>query len=200
MFTEINNVENNKSKLSLCYVGGLGKEEFPEFLDNFKKLGDKCRNNKCHFHIYPNVHDEVAHSGYYEYENTNKYFHIHKPILAKDLIEEIAKYDYGVLPINKDSLKRNTYIYNTHEKVMYGVTNKFFDYIEAGLPIIAASPIEFSHFFEERGILLNWTIEDYEFNILYQKKQELKEKVLVERQKLKISNHIYELIDFYHSF
>lgn len=197
-----NEIQYNKaerlSELSFCYVGGIvSQREYPDFFENFKNFAKMCKVNNCHFHIYPVVFDEQRHVEYRELEKQNEYFHLHMPVPFGKLALEIAQYDYGIFPISKKALNGAGYVYNTHEKLIYGFTNKYFDYLDAGLPIIAATSLRQVQFFKERNVILDWTIEDYDFNELRRRKQELKENVLIEREKLKISNHIEELIDLY---
>lgn len=194
------NVLSDDKELSICYVGlVIPKEEYPEFFQFFYELGEKCRHNKCHLHIYPNMWNEEKQRDYIKLSQNNEYVCFHKPVPFEQLSTVISKYDYGILPIKKYVFNKGM-IYNTKEKMIYASTNKYFDYLDAGLPIIAASPIKLVEFLKEKGVLINWTIEDYDFEELRRKKKELKEKVFVERQKLQIRNHIQELIDLYNTF
>ena len=78
-------------------------------------------------------------------------------------------------------------------------TNKFFDGLEAGLPIIASFPLKLANYFEENGVLLNWTIEEIDFEQLRKRKVELKKNVEKFRERLRIRFRILELIEFYNS-
>ncbi len=79
----------------------------------------------------------------------------------------------------------------------YATTNKFFDYLDAGLPIVAAGPIKLAEYFEEKGVLLKKTIEEYDFEELRNRKKELKANVSTVRKAMQIENHIDELLEFY---
>lgn len=189
-----------ESEMSLCYVGGiLAYDEWPEFADGFLELAEECRKNKCHFHVYPIMWDTSKYVFYKEMEKNNTYFHLHMPISFEKLAEEISMYDYGVFPIKRKILTQKTFMYNTHEKAIYGTTNKYFDYLDAGLPIVAAHSRKQIDFFEKIGVVLDWTIEDYDFDELRRRKKELKEKVILEREKLRMSNQIHKLVDLFDS-
>lgn len=187
--------KSDTQELSLCYVGGIALH--PEFHEGFMKIAQKCEYNHCHFHIYPAVFKEDAYDAYIEMEKKNKYFHFHQPVPYEKLVREIMQYDYGIFPLCRQALESSTWTYNTHEKLVYCVTNKYFDYLDAGLPIIAAHSYKQVQFFEELGVILSWTVDDYDFGELHRRKRELKEKVLVEREKLKMSNRIHELLELY---
>lgn len=187
-------------KLSVCYVGGILAEcEYPDFFEAFIRLAEKCEENHCHFHVYPHVFDECKFKAYIELDKENEYFHLHKPVSLERLSQEISQYDYGVFPICRRKLKSRIWTYNTHEKLIYCTTNKYFDYLDAGLPIIAAHSYQQVQFFKKRGVILDWTVEDYDFAELRRRKKELKKKVLIEREKLKMSRRICELIELYDS-
>ncbi len=191
------NVFSANSELSICYVGiVIPKDEYPDFFQVFSELAEKCRLNKCHFYIYPNTWDEKKQKEYIQLRDRNEYFHFNKPVSFEQLSDVISQYDYGIFPIKKLYLNKG-WIYNTKEKIEYSATNKYFDYLDAGLPIIAANPLKLVDFFEKRGVLINWTIEDFDFEELRRRKRELKEKVLLERPKLQIGNHIQKLIKLY---
>ena len=191
------NSEQGDGVLSICYSGiVIPSRNYPEFWESVRELAKRCKENSCHFHVYPTTWNEDLYKDYIELSGKNSYFHFHKTISYEILSREISRYDYGVFPILKPFIEKG-WIYNTKEKLIYGTTNKYFDYIEAGLPVISAVPKYAFDFLRKKGIMLDWTIEDYNFNELRIKKSELKERVIAEREKLKMSNHIYKLIELY---
>ena len=132
-------------------------------------------------------------------EKRNPFFHFHHPVPSRLLCAELAQYDYGIHPVRADFLQKEVNGYNKKEKLIYGVTNKFFDYIDAGIPIIAASPTLFAKYFESMGALIPWTIEEYNFKELRKNKSMYKKKAESAFTELQIKNHIHKLISFYHS-
>ena len=83
--------------------------------------------------------------------------------------------------------------------MIYGVTNHFFDNLDAGIPTIAAAPILFAKFFEEKEVLIPWTIEEYDFDELRNRKKEYTQRVMKVQMELQIKRHIYKLEEFYDS-
>lgn len=188
-------------ELSLCYAGGIATErEWPEapyacFLE-FAKL---CEKKQCHFHVYPSTWDENRFMDYILLDKKSDYFHFHRPVPFEILKRELLKYDYGVHLMKQGYLEKDYSGYITRNKTIYSVTNHFYDYLDAGLPIIAATPVRFSQEFEKEGVLLNWTIEEYDFDELRRRREELKNKVVAVRKKWSIGRKIEELISFYNA-
>lgn len=186
---------NKDNTLSLCYVGGIysrhQNESFMECQLEFIKL---CEKNKVHYHIYPAGWSEEYFKEYIECDINNEYFHFHKPLPFSELIKEITKYDYGV-SLMKEEMKKTAF--NVVITFDYAACNKFFDYLDAGLPIIASAPLKTVDFYEEKGVLLRWNIEDFDFKVLRERRKELSNKVLKVREELRIDNNINQLIEFY---
>lgn len=186
-------------ELSICFAGGVVTEQdYPHCpFGGFLEIADWCEKNKCHLHIYPSVWDETRYSQYIERDKSDVYFHFHKPVPYNKLITEISQYDYGITPTSDTVWECESSGYNTISKYIYAATNKYFDYIDAGLPIISAIPQKFAQYLEKQGVLINWTNGQYDYDYLLNNKNAMKKKVLELKEKLRISNHIGELLDFY---
>lgn len=185
--------------LSLCYVGGIATER--ECADAsyacFLEFAEMCEKNKCHFHVYPSSWDEYRFADYIELDSRSEYFHLHKPVSYEKLCMEISQYDYGVHPIRRDFNEKDINGHYTKNKLIYTATNHFFDYLDAGLPIISAVPVKFIKYFEEEGVLLRWTMEEYNFEELMRRRDELRDNVVVAQRKMCINKKIDDLIEFY---
>ena len=117
---------------------------------------------------------------------------------------ELSKYDYGIFPIKRMYFIRGlsltqgqTHIAYRKEELMYATGNKYFDYLDAGLPIIAACPQKLMSFLETKGVVLNWAVEEYDFAEMRKRKGELKKRVLEEHSGLQMRQHIGELTALY---
>ena len=191
--------DRDEQELSLCYVGGIvTEEEYPDSsLTCFLELADKCEANKCHLHVYPSVWDEIKYARYIKYAKNSQYFHFHHPVEFSNLYEEITQYDYGILPNRRKNLNKGVDGWHTRNKAIYATSNKFFDYISAGIPIIAVWPVRLTEEIEKRGGILRWTIDDYDFDELRRRKTELREEMLRSREYWMIDNRISDLTDYY---
>lgn len=191
----------DEEELSLCYAGDfITESEDPNCSHAcFLQFAKQCEENKCHFHVYPVSWDAIRCREYINLDCHSKYFHFHKPVSHEILMQELRKYDYGIQPIK--SIFRTNEISGIYvkEKYIYCTTNHFFDYLDAGLPIIAATPVKMVEELEKEGVVLNWTIEEYDFEYLRQVKKAMGERVSAVKEKYKISNNINRLIEFYES-
>ncbi len=193
--------KEEENSLTICYAGGvITEKQYPNSpVCCWLELAQRCKEAKCHLHIYPIVWSKEIYKEYIELEQNNEFFHFHHPVSSEKLKQELSKYDYGIHPVKSGFLEQEIIAYNTVNKEIYGVANHFFDYLDAGLPIIAADPVLFAKSFEEKGILLPWTIEQYNFDELRKNKKMYKERVKIVHKKFQIKNHISKLIDFYNN-
>lgn len=204
---QISYMQEEKAELSICYVGGIfSANESMEWADSFLECAELCAEHGCHFHVYPFVWNEVRLADYIELDKNCDYFHLHQPVLFEQLKYELSQYDYGIFPIKREYFERGLFLKSGQsitvykkEELMYATGNKYFDYLDAGLPIIAACPKELMLFLETKGVVLNWAVEEYDFDEMKKRKRELKKKVLEEHHGLQMRQHIDELIDFYGS-
>lgn len=191
--------EGQDNELSLCYVGGITtEEEYPDApYACFLQLAAMCEEQKCHLHVYPSIWNENQFSRYLEFDRNSQYFHFHKPIDHSKLYQELGKYDYGIHPIRKTYLEKKLDGYVTHSKLVYSSTNKYFDYISAGIPQIGATPEKLTKELEKSGFLLRWTIDEYDFDELKRRKKEMRDIVIQNREYWMIKNRIFDLINYY---
>lgn len=194
----------SKGELSLCYAGNLVTEKTHpgSALACTLEFAALCERNKCCFHVYPDQWDTELYADYINLEKINRYFHIHEPVPFERLSEELSQYDYEVIPIKKSFLEHENDCFVSRNKYQYAATNKFFDALEAGLPVIAATPVKLAECLEQTGSLLRWCLEDFDFTLLRRLKEqgEIYKKVEKARKEFSIDAHIDELIRFYDSF
>ncbi len=185
--------------LTLCYAGGIATEqEWPgASYACLLEFAGICEKSKCHLHVYPSHWDEQRFSEYIDLDRKSDYFHFHKPVSYRDLRQELKQYDYGIHIIKNNFLKREKDGYYTRNKLIYAVTNHFYDYLEAGLPIIAAYPVKFAEYFEKKNVLLNWTLEEFDFEQLICRRKELKQNAIQVKKQLSVGKQIEKLIGFY---
>ena len=187
--------------LSLCYAGNLVTEKTHpgSALACTLEFAELCRKNRCAFHIYPNKWDTDLYADYIELGKNNPYFHIHKPVAFESLSKELSQYDYGVIPVKRISMISRGDCFISRNKYIYSATNKLFDSIDAGLPIIAATPLKLAEYLQKKGALMKWWIEDFDFDKLrlIKEKGTIYKRVENIRKELTIDNHIDELLQFY---
>lgn len=192
--------KSEDDELQLVFAGTLfsGKEYATTKDGRFLELGVLCGSNKVHLHLYPVSYDETKLQEYIVMERTNPYFHLHHPISALDLAQELSQYDYGVTSAQSDILEYAENIGSwTREGIVYCWANKLYDYIDAGLPIVTTVPVEQTKILEKDGVLLRMFDEEINFDELRKRRNELKKRVIDVREKYRISNQLPALIEFY---
>lgn len=187
-------------ELSLCYAGGFVYDEGAMVATKsiFLEVAKKCAENKCHLHIYPREWDEKEYSEFIKLDRESAYFHFHHPIPYTNLNRELSQYDYSICPVKKGFLDKNVVGCHTRNKYIYACTNQFFDALDAGIPIIAATPTIFLKSFEQEGVILNRTVEDYDFDEMRRLRKKLQNNCRRAHDDFAIKNNIDKLEDFYH--
>ena len=131
-------------KIHLVYVGGVYHNHPPHFdtIEMFKEIVDQ----KFVLHVYATNFEELKEEKEYKKLEETGLFYLHEPIYNEKLQREISKYDWGIYIFftNFEKFKK------IWAKTAYG--NKISTYLEAGLPIICNSELEFvSHVVKSNG-------------------------------------------------
>ena len=150
---------NLSKNVNLVYCGGLyGHKErnrthgFDDFSDLYKALKD----TNLIIHLYPNPFQNESHyRSILELSKVNLNVRVYQSIPYKKLVEEITQYDFGIIP---------HYIlesYNVNPiKLKYATSNKFINFLEAGLPIIITDELVF----------MAWLVTRYNLGTVISKK------------------------------
>lgn len=191
--------DDKYDELALCYVGGLQLDG--EYENCFKRwlfeLADKCECCNAKLHVYTQRYNEDTHKDYIEKAKKCEAFEVYKGVPFDKLAETISQYDYGIFPYTKEVYEWDTINHYTNNKLVYCTTNKYFDYIDAGLPIISVMSKKLLEYLSGFGIVVNWGTDEYDFEWLKENRSRLKENTIEAHKKLRISEHINELVEFY---
>lgn len=120
------------------------------------------------------------------------------------LIQSMAQCDYGCdifsfgrLPSDQECAEKN------YERLAgtytVSATNRFFDYLNAGIPIIGNGHKKLCDYLESLGVLLNIDLEQLDVEYLKAKREFYKEHVKKSQVKLSINSQIGRLIEFFYS-
>ncbi|MDE7322307.1 MAG: hypothetical protein K2N73_06160 [Lachnospiraceae bacterium] len=202
-FTNYESPQKRESDaLHLVFAGTLfSDKEYKTSKDGrFLELGVLCEANEVHLHLYPVSYDAAKLHEYIDMERLNPYFHLHHPVSARALAQELSQYDYGVTSVQNDIL---TYSESEgswmREGIIYCWANKLYDYLDAGLPIVTTVPVKQTQILERDGVLLRMFDEEINFDELRKRRNELKKRVIQVREKYRVSNQLPALIEFYDS-
>lgn len=187
--------------LSIVFAGYFESEEdrpdspWASWLE-FAKL---CARNHCHLHIYPTTDiGKDSFKGHRRFAEASPYFHLHEAVPFRELPAELSKYDYGLIPGRNIDFAKVRQDFETKEKVIYGGSNKPFDYIAAGLPVIVGWQRLFMQEMADKGMAVMSFNEDIDFADLKRRRNTMRKAVLENRHFFNMSERVEELIGFYH--
>lgn len=202
IFKDKANISNKE--LSFVYVGGLRtKQMYPEAADTCKlELAEILTKNNVNYYMYINKYKKNIYKDYIKMDKINSKFHFIKGVSYKKLLHLLKNYDYGCHICRDISMKGyKKFLPYYKSKYIYASTNKFFDYIDAGLPILAVEPIMILKYLSKYGIVIPINLENCE-----EKLEDLKvnykkylNNTIKARKELSINKNIPRLIEFYNN-
>ncbi len=193
-FADAEPMNGDDRELSLCYAG-----QVTEVMGVYE-LAEICDRNKCHFYVYPSGRPDPSGEFWKKHMalvERSEYYHLNNPVPYNELMSIIGRYDYSVVPysrLKKIDKQKND---ETEEKYKYAATNKIFDALAAGLPLVLSYNIEEAKILEGLGMAVRWFAEDFDFDFLRKNKKSMKEAVLRHRDKWLIDNKITDLTKLY---
>mgnify|MGYP002626261553 CR=1 FL=1 len=132
-----------------------------------------------------------------EEENVTVHFYTQTPHV--EFLEMLQSYDYGMnLCVNKEIPKWPESVEGYSENSwINSMVNKYFDFLSAGVPIIADSPMAVTRYFSDQyECLVEMSAKDFDIDYLKRHRKYYKQKALDARKLLAIDKHINKLVDF----
>ena len=118
----------------LVYIGGLYFNNF-QTIEPLWAFYPKITCQKIHLHIYSKQPEAIV-KQLREMEKRDAYFHYEGYREHEDLVKELVRYDYGIHIFGNGLPKKAELVYKT------AFSNKNYDYLSAGLPIIVSNNLE----------------------------------------------------------
>lgn len=146
---------DSKATINIAYSGGLyGKSarKSSHGIENFDELIYSLPENNVNLHLYPSPNLPIHY--YFEFideAKVNPHLKIYDSLPQKELCEDLSKYHFGILPHFKDDDSRIL-----DYKLRYGTSNKFFNFLEAGIPIIVSGEMTY----------MAWMVKRYKIGIV----------------------------------
>lgn len=161
-----------------------------------EKIGNR---EDCIFHFYAGKLKKSSIEKCRSYEQRYSNFKLFLNTEYTELIQRYREYDYacniyikGEMPPD-DSLVDGT----TGSSFKNYVRHSFFDYLSAGLPIIATVPQKCLDYLQQYGVVIRMDLSDLDIEYLKKNRQYYGEKVKTAVKELDINKHISKLIDFF---
>jgi glycosyltransferase involved in cell wall biosynthesis len=132
-------------RVHFVYEGGVGNSAHRDFGDVFTKLA----SHGIEVHIYPAAYNQEQAA----YFSACPQIHYNRPVSPKKLIEEMSQFDFGIIPFNLQKGNKR-FLDST-------IANKLFEYLAAGLPVVASALYSYIDFFNKHPVGFTYeSIED----------------------------------------
>ena len=210
-FQEDQSNEKNGKSLKIIYGGRLLSSRSQDVLekiewDGFSYIASVMEQNKGYFVIVPLRKCDEAYYKFLDLEKKNKFVKIKNPMSPRKLVQYESHMDYGIDCAEFQSktdeyVKMFGYVYDYKSKARYYATNKYFDYVDAGIPALYGRKNEmFGRYLARYGAAIPCSLEELPGKLKWlEKNKEInKEKAKRAREILAIENQIDRLIKFYH--
>ncbi|MGH9362550.1 MAG: hypothetical protein ACRD2T_11600, partial [Thermoanaerobaculia bacterium] len=110
-------------------------------------LGRLFAEERIHLHLYPSPHHEYLYPDYRAEARRNPYFHLHPAVGFSRVHQVVARHDFGWYA--NDFSKT---VFYSPESSRSCLSNKFYTYFEAGIPVLATRVSEYGvRLVEETG-------------------------------------------------
>ena len=120
-------ISQGAGQTNIVYIGAIGSSGYRDYRNYFKQVLD----GGFALHVYTPSSKEIQDS-YFEGAGRSKDLHFHDPLPPGEILKEITRYDYGMVPFDRS---RDT------DHLDYAIPNKLYEYLACGLRVIT-SPIK----------------------------------------------------------
>lgn len=192
---------HDTDEIHVVYAGSIsGSFQDDQHFGSMKLfwLIEAFARQKIHFHIYPSPtirFRDLILKEYQEWDDKEPYFHLHESVSQQQLGQELSQYHYGLLPFFLEDTGRSA------NKLGLGSSQKLYNYIEVGLPVIISEDLRFQSWMARRyggGI----QVKKSDFNHLRELIEERDyteriEHLVQHREKITLGQNIPRLLNFY---
>lgn len=181
------------SKVSGCYIREA------QFVKILNKIGNRT---DCIFHVFTGQASQENKQLCDSLEKQYKNFKVIYGTKHDELIEKISAYDYGCFLFDgEDEIPNTLTVDNKYYGSQYinAVSNRYFDYIDAEIPLIGTRPLKLCHFFDKYGVIVKMNLTDLNIGYLLQNKVEYKKRVKKAKEELLVGKRISTLINFFNN-
>lgn len=203
-----NSVNSDSSVVKLCSVNAQGDvyvedktyevpyTDFARVGEILEQIGNRV---DCCFHFYAGTlkKENIERCKWYEKKYKNFKFFLN--IKHDELLRRLRDYDYGCYLYTSGEWPSDDVVMGMYSgsDCKNGVRNTFFDFLYAGLPIIATTPLKLVDYLKQYDVVIKMNLSDINIDYLRQNKLFYKEKVINAREELDIDNQVPRLIHFF---
>lgn len=203
--------EETNNKLKICSVmAGPVKPYLDEKECSYVRLSSvrdilKKINNTCIYHIYVWDANDIQKEQFEEMKKEYPEFNVFYRINHEELVQQIAQYDYGAeiytskdiptYPMKGDVVGEEFAC--TEGAYRYSVSNRYFDYLDAEIPIITTLPEKLCEYLGQYDVIIRMDNTTLNMEYLKNKKDYYKERAKIAKQELIVERQIHKLIDFF---
>lgn len=205
------NDDQKDNKLKLCFVQGMIYDLLDETIrKNDGKYIEMARidtilnkigkREDCIFHIFIGKCNGRDREKLNLLESKYPNFKVFYETKYHELITRISKYDYGsFFYTSGEEIPDLVSIDDVYYGSIYnnGIQSRYFDYLDAGIPIIATRSKKLCDYLDKLGVLIRMDISNIDIDYLKKNKMFYKKNVEKIKAQVLIDNHIQELIDFF---
>lgn len=198
----------NMSKIKLC-MGVGGADEFiddrkcdTQYLD-FARIGEilaKIGNRQdCILHLYAGTLSERNIRRCEDYQREYRNFRFFLGTKYDDLLIKMREYDFGCELYTGGEEPHDDVMVSGYCGSIYrnSIRNIFFDFIEAGLPVVTTASSKLWEYLSAYDIVVKMTLDNLDIDYLKQHKKYYRDQVMTARKELGIDKHISKLIQFF---
>lgn len=208
---KIKKTQDPDDRLKLCFVAGgvhalLGEISSSEdtlyrkpakisaILSRIGNISD------CIFHMFVGSCSDSDREKLEELEKKYAGFKIFYGTKYNEMIVRLSGYDYGCLLMTggKDIPDQES-IDNLYYGSAYvnSIANRYFDYLDANIPIIGTVPKQQCDYLEKYGVIVKMNLSDWDIEYLKKNKLIYKQNVEKAKNQLLMDNHIQRLTDWF---
>lgn len=172
-----------------------------KFIDILDNMDEACELNVFAWSANADEERQLANM-----QKKYKNFRYFLQVEHRDLICRISAYDYGLCvwtneqipdyPVGAEVLSGGIWTC-TEGSYRYSVANRYFDYIDAELPIITTLPEKLCDYLQQYDVIVRMNSSNLDVDYLKKNKEYYKKKVKVAKTKLLMRKHINILTDLF---
>lgn len=164
------------------YEGGLSETAHRDFRDIFVEMAVRG----VHVHIYPASWSEKL----AVFFGRHKRIHYYKPVSPKVLMEEMTRYDIGIIPWNLEKGNKR-FLDST-------IANKLFEYLAAGLPVATSCLQSYEDFFARTPVGVTFDSVQELVEVKVSRLMDMASNIDFSKHVYTFENEIHRVEEFYH--